>query len=104
MDTGEHIKNNTDDDSQSSAVFGRMRKHKDPLISALNQRVLGSSPSASTKLSNSLAPPLKGHRLRKTGIKTVRVARRWIAAAIPVSVGRWLEATLIPEYLLCATR
>ena len=48
MDTGEHIKNNTDDDSQSSAVFGRMRKHKDPLISALNQRVLGSSPSAST--------------------------------------------------------
>ena len=50
MDTGEHIKNNTDDDSQSSAVFGRMRKHKDPLISALNQRVLGSSPSASTTL------------------------------------------------------
>ena len=48
MDTGEHIKNNTDDDSQSSAVFGRMRKHKDPLISALNQRVLGSNPSAST--------------------------------------------------------
>ena len=48
MDTGEHFKNNADYESQISAVFGRMRKRKDPLISALNQRVLGSSPSAST--------------------------------------------------------
>ena len=49
MDTGEHFKNITDYELQISAVFGRMRKRKDPLISALNQRVLGSSPSASTK-------------------------------------------------------
>ena len=48
MDTGEHFKNNADYESQISNVFGRMRKRKDPLISALNQRVLGSSPSAST--------------------------------------------------------
>ena len=48
MDTGEHFKNNADYESRISAIFGRMRKRKDPLISALNQRVLGSSPSAST--------------------------------------------------------
>ena len=54
MDTGEHFKNNADYESQISAVFGRMRKRKDPLISALNQRVLGSSPSASTTFSHIL--------------------------------------------------
>ena len=54
MDTGEHFKNNADYESQISAVFGRMRKRKDPLISALNQRVLGSSPSASTKNFNKI--------------------------------------------------
>ena len=42
----------------------------------LNQRVLGSSPSASTKLSNRLAPPLEGHRLGKTGIKMVVLTDR----------------------------
>ena len=54
MDTGEHFKNNADYESQISAIFGHMRTRKDPLIMALNQRVLGSSPSASTKLLNDL--------------------------------------------------
>src|SRR3546814_9558421 len=37
----------------------------------LNQRVLGSSPSASTIFSNNLAPILRGSRLKKTAAKTV---------------------------------
>jgi len=48
VDTGEHFKNNADYESQISAIFGHMRTRKDPLIMALNQRVLGSNPSAST--------------------------------------------------------
>ena len=54
MDTGEHFKNNADYESQISDIFGHMRTRKDPLIMALNQRVLGSSPSASTKTSNKI--------------------------------------------------
>lgn len=52
MDTGEHFKNNADYESQISAIFGHMRTRQDPLIMALNQRVLGSSPSASTTLTS----------------------------------------------------
>ena len=92
MDTGEHIKNNTDDDSQSSAVFGRMRKHKDPLISALNQRVLGSNPSASTifplqktltkeRLNGELVLPLSSFHLNSNMLAGYDTANHPVATA-----------------------
>ena len=64
MDTGEHFKNNADYESQISAIFGHMRTRKDPLIMALNQRVLGSSPSASTKIFNKINALVEGTRSR----------------------------------------
>ena len=47
-----------------------MFRRETPNPISLNQRVLGSSPSASTIFSNRLARFLWGHRLRKTGFKT----------------------------------
>ena len=60
------------------ALAGRIAQLVEQLT--LNQRVPGSSPGASTNIFNGLAPPLKGHRLRKTGIKTV------VSPAIPLYV------------------